>query len=208
MAVRGVPEQIAAAPMRTVRPLMLRNLYANPEKEVVRMRNGGRLVRIAPGTYTAKPDRISAADDWFPVFEEAAMAYAICQYGPRVPVLFGIGAARFHHAIPRAIAVTVIAVPDKHHAVRLANGGEVLFTVTDVDRLDARLERGEIGSFLATTREQTLIDLIARPNLGGLPGEATAAAAALAPKVDRQKVTRLLKDKSRSVQMKVSEVLQ
>ena len=81
-----VPEQIAGAPMRTVRPLMLREVYANPEKEVVRMRRGGRLVKIAPGTYTAKPDSVPADAEWFPDFEEAAMAYATCQYGPRIPV--------------------------------------------------------------------------------------------------------------------------
>ena len=202
-----VPEQIAGAPMRTVRPLMLREVYANPEKEVVRMRRGGRLVKIAPGTYTAKPDSVPADAEWFPDFEEAAMAYATCQYGPRIPVLFGIGAARFHHAIPRAIAVTVIAVPQPHQSVRLTSGGKVLFTTTEVDRLDARLERGRLGTFLVATREQTLIDLVARPGLGGLPGEALAAVQTLAPKVDRDRLGELLVGRPKTVQKKVAEVM-
>ena len=55
MQMRGragrVPAEITAAPMRTVRPIMLRGLYANPEKELVRMRELGTVVQIAPGTY-------------------------------------------------------------------------------------------------------------------------------------------------------------
>lgn len=50
--------------------------------------------------------------DWRPPFEHAAMAYATAQYGDRVPILFGIGAAPFHRPIPRAVAVTVVAVPN------------------------------------------------------------------------------------------------
>ncbi|MEZ5084898.1 MAG: type IV toxin-antitoxin system AbiEi family antitoxin [Tessaracoccus sp.] len=207
MVALAVPEQIAGAPLRTVRPLMLREIYANPEKEVVRMRRSGRLVRIAPGTYTAKPDTIPPDTAWFPDFEEAAMAYATGQYGPRIPVLFGIGAARFHHAIPRAIAVTVIAVPEPHQAVTLANGGKVIFTTTDVNKLDARRERGELGTFLVTTKEQTLIDLIARPQLGGLPGEATAAAQALIPKVDQDRLDELLTTRPHTIQKKVAKVM-
>ncbi|GAA2183118.1 hypothetical protein GCM10009785_25290 [Brooklawnia cerclae] len=191
MAVKGVPTQIAAAPLRTVRPLMLRAVYADPEKELVRMRRDGRLVRIAPGTYTARPDDIATDADWFPNFEEAAMAYATGQYGPRVPVLAGIGAARFHHAIPRAIGVTVIAVPQRHRPVTLANGGKVIFTCAEVVRLDARLETGGLGAFMVATPEQTFVDLLAKPSLGGLPAEAQAAAAALAHSIDADRARRV-----------------
>ena len=61
MALQRLPEQIAGAPMRTVRPLMLRGLYANPEKELVRLNRAGVVTRIAPGTYPAKPDSIPAS---------------------------------------------------------------------------------------------------------------------------------------------------
>lgn len=203
----GLPIQITKAPLRTVRPVMLRGLYANPEKELVRMRRDGRLVRIAPGTYTAKPDTIDAAVEWFPRFEEAAMAYATGQYGPRVPVLAGIGAARFHHAIPRALGVTVIAVPEQHRPIVLANGGRVVFTCTDTSALDARLETGGLGTFMVTTPEQTFVDLLARPEVGGLPAEASAAAAELAPRVDPGRVRRIAAGRPSSVQRRVEAAL-
>lgn len=206
MATGEALRMIAAAPLRTERPVLLQDAYANPRKELARMRDQGLLTKIAPGTYTAKPATIPTDVVWFPDFEEAAMAYATCQYAPGVPVLFGIGAARFHHMIPRALATTVVAVPAPHEAMTLANGGKVIFTTTEVDQLDARLERGELGTFLVTTKEQTLIDLIARPNLGGVPSEARAAVAALVPKVDREQVANLLARKPRTVQKKVTEV--
>lgn len=198
---------ITSAPMRTVRPVMLEGVYANPRKELVRMRDAGRLVQIAPGTYTAKPDDIAADRPWRPGFEEAAMAYATAQYADRVPVLYGIGAARFHHVIPRAIGVTVIAVPEQHRPVTLMDSGRVVFTTTDVDRLRARLEHGYIGDFLVTTPEQTYLDLLERPALGGMPAEAAAAAHALAGRIDRDKVIDLLGGRSQVLQRRVRKEL-
>ena len=205
MALQRVPVQITAAPMRTVRPLMLRELYANPEKELVRLMRAGLVVRIAPGTYTAKPDTLDAGASWRPEFEEAAMAYATAQYGNRVPVLYGIGAARFHHAIPRAIGVTVIAVPQAHRPVALTGGGRVVFTITDVTRLDATYEQGRIGGFLVTTPEQTLLDLLRRPALGGMPGEAAAAARTLTEVVCQHRLRDLAEGAPRTVQAKVQD---
>ncbi|HOS95624.1 MAG TPA: type IV toxin-antitoxin system AbiEi family antitoxin [Armatimonadota bacterium] len=207
MARHLVPKRLPAAPLRTVRPLMLRDVYTNPEKELVRLRRQGLVVRIAPGTYTVKPDTVAPEDNWRPPFEHAAMAYATAQYGDRVPVLYGIGAARFHHAIPRAIAVAVVAVPEQHRPVTLTDGGKVVFTTTDVDALDARLERVPIGAFLVTTPEQTLIDLVARPQLGGMPGEAGAAARALATTTDRDRVIELLAARPGTVQRGVRTLL-
>lgn len=206
--VRGVPTEITAAPMRTVRPIMLRDRYANPEKELVRMRDAGYLIRIAPGTYTAKPDTVPTDARWLPNFEEAAMAYATAHYGNRVPVLYGIGAARFHHAVPRAIATTVVAIPAYHRPIALqAGGGRVVFTTTDVNRLDARYEQGRLGGFLVTTPEQTLLDLLDRPLLGGMPTEAAAAAAALIGVIDRVRVVKLVAVRTRTLQAKVEAYL-
>lgn len=205
--VWGAPTIIAAAPLRTVRPVMLEGRYANPRKELARMREAGQVVQIAPGTYTAKPDDIPSETAWRPALEEAAMAYATAQYADRVPVLFGIGAARFHHAIPRAIGVTVIAVPEQHRPVTMTDGGRIVFTTTDVDRLEARYERGRIGSFLVTTPEQTLLDLLDRPNLGGMPTEASAAAHALAATVDRERMQRLAAARTRVLRLKVHQLL-
>lgn len=135
------------------------------------------------------------------------MAYATAQYGNRIPVLYGIGAARFHHAIPRAIGVTVVAVPEQHRPVALIGcGGRVVFTVTDVDQLEARFEQTKLGGFLVTTPEQTLLDLLHRPELGGMPAEA-AAAGALAGMADRAHVRELATRRPRTLQVKVQDYL-
>lgn len=132
------------------------------------------------------------------------MAYATAQYGHRIPVLYGIGAARFHHAIPRAIGVTVIAVPEQHRPVELmGGGGRVVFTVTDVSQLEARYEQTKLGGFLVTTPEQTLLDLLDRPKLGGMPTEAAAAADALVGMADQDHVRELVAHRPRTLQVKV-----
>ena len=203
----GVPVMIAAAPLRTVRPKLLRDVYANPEKELVRLRRAGRVVRIAPGTYTAKPDTVATETNWRPGFEEAAMAYATAAFGDRIPVLYGIGAARYHHAIPRAIATTVVAVPTSHRPVRMDDGGTLIFTATNVDGLDARYEQGQLGRFLVTTPEQTLLDLLDRPGLGGMPTEATSAAAALGGLVDSDRLRDLAATRSKALQRTLEKYL-
>jgi len=190
--VSGLPVQITGAPLRTVRPKVLRGVYANPEKELVRLRDSRRLLQIARGTYIARPDDIAPGRDWRPGFETVAMAYATAVYGERVPVLFGLGAARFHHAIPRAINVTVVAVPASHREVALFTGGRIVFTVRDTNGLDARPERTELGSAMVATPEQTLIDLIRYPALGGMPAEAAAATRTLVGQVDTLRLGRLL----------------
>ena len=175
----SLPRAVTAAPLRTVRPSMLRGVYAQPEKELLRLATSGRVTRIAPGTYTAKPDTIAFDLDWRPTPEEAAMAFATTHYGQRVPVLYGLGAARFHHCIPRAIGSTVVAVPRQRRPVALADGTRVTFTTLDVEALDATLEDSGIGAFLVTSPEQTLLDLLDRPDLGGMPDEARSALPAL-----------------------------
>ncbi len=189
---RRVPTLIARAPMRTVRPVMLRGLYANPEKELVRLRANGMVVRIAPGTYVAKPDTVAPNEAWKPVFEEAAMAYATAAYGDLVPVLAGLGAARHWHAIPRAIGVTVIAVPEQHRAVDLVTGGRVVFTRRDTTMVDALPVRVGLGLMRVARIEQTLIDLVSRPELGGMPDEAMAAADDLVLKADKERLNQLM----------------
>lgn len=203
----GVPAEIAAAPLRTVRPVMLEHRYANPRKELRRMREAGLLVQIANGTYTAKPDNIDPRTAWRPGLEEAAMAYATAQYGNRIPVLYGIGAARFHHGIPRAIGVTVVAVPEQHRPTTLADGGRVVFTTTNVDLLEARYEEGIIGGFLVTTPEQTLLDLLDRPELGGIPNEAAAAVGAMGGMADWDHVRELAAGRTKVLQRKVRDYL-
>jgi len=73
----------------------------------------------------------------------------------------------------------------------VADGGTVIFTTTDVDKLEARFGQTPLGSFLVSTPEQTLVDLLARPALGGIQAQALAAAATLAVSVDLDHVQEL-----------------
>lgn len=199
---------MARAPLRAVRPVMLRGVYANPEKELVRLRDQGRILQIAHGTYIVKPDDVPVPELWKPSLEPAGMAYAVATFGPVAPVLYGIGAARQWHAIPRAIGVTVVAVPRRHRPVSLFTGGRVIFTVRDTTRLDTQFVETEIGRMKVTTPEQTLIDLVAFPNLGSLPHEAQTAIQGLAARIDRLLLARLLKTQPAAAQRRVKQVVE
>ena len=127
-----------------------RVVYANPEKELVRPRRNGLVIRIAHGTYIAKPDTGAPSEPWKPPFEEAAMAYATASYSDRIPVLAGIGAARHWHAIPRAIGATVIAQPEHHRPVNLTTGGRIVFTLRDTTTIDALPVDTTLGTMRVT----------------------------------------------------------
>jgi hypothetical protein len=60
----------------------------------------------------------------------------------------------------------------------------VHFVRRDVTRLDVQRHRTELGQGWITTVEQTVLDLIARPNLGGVPDAAAEATTALIPRAD------------------------
>ena len=127
-----------------------RVVYANPEKELVRPRRNGLVIRIAHGTYIAKPDTGAPSEPWKPPFEEAAMAYATASYSDRIPVLACIGAARHWHAIPRAIGATVIAQPEHHRPVNLTTGGRIVFTLRDTTTIDALPVDTTLGTMRVT----------------------------------------------------------
>ena len=205
--VQRVPTVITTAPMRTVRPVMLRGVYADPEKELVRLRNRGLVERIAPGAYVAVPDTVEPGGWWVPGLEDAAMAYATAAYGDRVPILVGIGAARWWHAIPRAVGATVVAVPAQHRRVELAIGGTVTFTMRDVEAIDAVPAAGELGTFLVATVEQTVIELALRPELGGLTEEAAAALPVLVDHADPDRLARLAGRLPRATRRRIADVV-
>jgi predicted transcriptional regulator of viral defense system len=191
--VTRLPLEITRAPMRTVRGVDLADRYANPAKELGRLAKAGAVKKIAHGIYIAVPDTVDAGT-WAPTLNEAGMAVATVLDGPRVPVLMGIGAARFHHAVPRAIGTTVVAVPNQRKRMELPMG-EVVFVKRVVAGLDARLEDTELGQILVTTPEQTAFDLLMRPTLGTTPEEAYAAVNNLRPLIDPARFRDLLSRK-------------
>ncbi|GAA1680111.1 hypothetical protein GCM10009765_31620 [Fodinicola feengrottensis] len=60
----------------------------------------------------------------------------------------------------------------------------VLFVRRAVARLDVQRHQTELGQGWVTTVEQTLLDLIARPELGDVPDAAREAVASLIPRAD------------------------
>lgn len=186
---------LAERPLHTARAADLAGTYAEPRHELGRLARTGAVTRLAHGVYTATPLR--ARPGWRPELEVAAMAWATATYGDRVPVLMGLGAARFHGAIPRAISVTVVALPAQHRPMEIA-GGRVVFVARNVDALRARTEQTELGELLVTTPEQTLVDLVARPRLGDMPAESAAAARHLAARVDHELATQLAAEQRRA----------
>lgn len=189
----SVPLAITRAPLRTVRPAALNEVYTQPTTQLQRLAKIGTVLRLAHGFYCAVPD--DQGPGWEPTVEAAAAGIATAVFGERNIVLMGMTAARVLGGYPRAIGTATVAVPAQHDPVRLAfKSGLVRFMKRGTDTLDARLERTELGGVLVTTPEQTVLDLTKRPGLGAL-AEATAEAVRnLLPQCDRTTLERIAAD--------------
>jgi predicted transcriptional regulator of viral defense system len=186
----GVPPEIAQAQLRTVRARDV-STYAQPHKELARLEMRGLLHRLAVGFYTVVPqDRVGSA--WMPTLEGAAAGIGAAEFGAGRYALMGPTAARLHRAIPRAVAVAVIAAPRRRRPVTMTDrNARVQFLVRNVDALDVEMIETDLGGCLVTTPEQTVLDLAHLPNLGKLEGEATAAIDALLPRCDETVMARI-----------------
>jgi hypothetical protein len=97
----------------------------------------------------------------------------------------GISAARIHSAIPRALNVAVVAATRHRRTLHLTDrAATILFIRRDITRLDLQRHHSELGQGWVTTIEQTLLDLIVRPELGDVPDAAHEAVTALLPRAD------------------------
>jgi len=159
-------------------------VYAHATAEFRRLEARGLLHRLATGYYAIVPTA-QRARGWMPTLEAAAFGIAAADYGPDDAVLMGLSAARLHGAIPRALAVAVVAVPKQRPVLDLTDrSARVRFVRRDVARLDAERLPTDLGTALVTGVEQTLLDLARRPDLGSAEDEAWAAVAALWPRSD------------------------
>lgn len=189
----GLPTAIAQAPLRTVRPAQLSAIYANPSKELLRLYRQQLVYRLGCGAYIGIPDaQVGIA--WQPSTVEAAMAYAASVFGEDVPILAGIGAARWWGLIPREMGICPILVPRQHRNVMLTGGIQVCFSISRYHLQDTELVTCQLGQFRVQTREQTLLDLVSRPEWGQAPSEAINAAKALLGRANTQKVAKLARD--------------
>ncbi len=188
---RGLPAVLARVAFGVLRPIDAVQVYAQPRPEFRRLSGLGVLHRVATGYYAVVPP---AAYDrsWLPSLEAAAYGVAAADYGADAVVLMGLSAARLHGALPRALAVAVVAVPKQRPLLRLVDrDAHLVFARRATDRLDAERVGTDLGTALVTTIEQTLLDLAHRPDLGDVPGEARAAVAALWPRADRARLAEL-----------------
>ena len=150
---------VARAPLRTIRTNDLAEVYANPRQEARALERRGLLHHLAHGFYCAVPPEHNPAL-WRPTIEAAAAGIASAIHGDRVSVLTGLTAARVHRALPRAIGVGFVAVPVQRRPLQLMDrAGRIHFVTRDVTDLDAVLVTTDLGEALATTAEQTVLDL-------------------------------------------------
>ncbi len=178
-------QQVAArAPLRTVRTKVLAEIYANPRQAARALERRGLLHHLAHGFYCAVPAEYDPAL-WRPTIEATAAGIASAIYGDRVPVLTGLTAARVHRALPRAIGVAFVAVPAQRRPLKLVDReGRIHFVSRAVADLDGVLVMTDLGQALATTPEQTVLDL-ARADPRGQDGDTQEAIAALWPECDQ-----------------------
>jgi hypothetical protein len=154
-----VARLVASAPLRTIRTKDLAEVYAYPRQEARALERRGLLHRLAHGFYCAVPPEHDP-DLWRPTIEAAAAGIATAIYGDRVPVLTGLTAARVQRALSRAMGVAFVAVPTQRRPLQLVDrAGQVRFVMRTVTELDAVLVTIDLGQVLATTPEQTVLDL-------------------------------------------------
>lgn len=190
----GLPAAITRAPLRTFRPQDLAQTYTQPNVQLHRLTRQNRVKKAAHGLYYAVPDDQDLT--WVPTLEALAAGVATALFGERVPVLMHLTAARLHGALPRAIGRAFVAAPRQHRPLEVADrpGATILFVTRDVDALDATLVRTDLGPVLATTPEQTVLDLTKRPDLGGMPEEVEAAVRVLLPRCDEDRLQELARE--------------
>lgn len=190
MPATGIPAELTRRPMAVVRPVDAETVYAHPRTQLARLERAGLLHRLANGYYAIVPAR-HAGTNWKPTIEAATAAIATADFGFGQVALMGVTAARIHHAIPRALAVGVVAVPRRREEVHLKDrNGKIRFMPRDVADLDAEMIETELGKCLVTTIEQTVLDL-AHQNNGGDTLDITTAIRQLLPRCDRGVLERI-----------------
>jgi predicted transcriptional regulator of viral defense system len=186
----GLPPVLARADNQIVRPRDLADTYRNPHAELGRMTERGLVRRIAHGYYAVVPEA-ERGGYWHPPIEAVALGIAAADFGRDEAALMGITAARALGAVPRALNTAVVAVPRQRPALE-TESGRVHFVKRAIATLQLQRTETPLVAGYATTPEQTVLDLAARPTLGGIT-EITAheAIRALWPRCDRDVVEEL-----------------
>ena len=181
---------VARTENRVVRPRDLE--YQDATLALRRLVERGALRRFAHGYYLVPPDTHRGVRPWNPQIEAVALGIAVADYGRDAVALMGISAARLRGAPPRALATAVVAIPKSNRPDLHTELGTICFVSRDTNRLDLERARTEVVEGWTTTPEQTVLDLAARPSLGGVsPATASEVITQLAAECDWQLVVRL-----------------
>jgi predicted transcriptional regulator of viral defense system len=198
----AVPPTLARRANRVLRPKDANDVYAYPRAEFARLEAAGVLLRIATGYYALLPMNRLGDHRWRPDLHAVALGIANADYGLDRVTLMGVSAARLHGAIPRAIGVAVVAVPLQRPILE-TSVGRVIFVKRDTTKLDLERVDTELLTGWTTTIEQTLLDLAARPGLGGLPeSDLAATLRTLAARTDWDLLERLAADQHKPAALK------
>lgn len=200
-----LPAALARVPLRTIRPRDATAVYPHPRAQLARLAERGLLHRLTDGYYAVVPQDM-VGRQWMPGLEAAAAGIGAAVYGADDVVVMGISAARLHGAIPRALATAIIAVPQQHRPITLADRpATVRFVRRQTSELDAELIRTELGPTLVTTPEQTVLDLAHRPGLGGAETDVPAAVTALYARSDKTRLQTLAAEQRRLASLRRAE---
>lgn len=201
-----LPAELARTALRTLRPRDAAEVYAHPRAELARLADQGVLHRVARGYYAVVPQS-QVGRPWLPELEAAAAGIASTIYGADQAVLMGVSAARVLGAIPRALATAVVAVPGQHRPISLTDrSASVRFVRRDTDAIDAERVETPLGPALATTPEQTVLDLARRPLLGNAETEVPAAIASLYRRCDTARLAQLAIQQRLTAALRRSEI--
>lgn len=196
-AATALPPTLARRDNRVLRPIDAQSAYAYPRAELARLTANGVVTRLANGYYALNPQNRLGDHRWRPPIEAVALGIAQADYGRDAVALTGISAARHHGAIPRALAIAIVAVP-KQRPRMITTVGAIVFTKRDVARLELERIDTSLTTGWVTTIEQTMLDLAATPTLGEQAAdEIRRAIKALGSRADLDQLAELARTRHR-----------
>jgi len=178
---------LASLKRGVLRPRDAIAMYSQPARQFNYWEQEGVLLKVAHGYYAHIPEA-SRGSNWRPEIEALALGIGQADYGKNEVTLMHISAARMHGAIPRALAVAVVAVPKRRPDLE-TTCGRIIFVQRDVSSLKKFRVETELATGWCTSIEQTALDLAGRPHLvKGLDEVTQEAARALFDRVNEKKL--------------------
>ena len=184
---------LASLKRGVLRPRDAGEIYTQPALQFRRWEQEGVLLKVAHGYYAHIPEP-ARGSIWRPEIEALALGVGQADYGRNEVALMHLSAARILGAIPRALAVAVLAVPKQRPELE-TTCGRIVFVKRDVQALKRMRVDTELASGWSTSLEQTAMDLARRPDLvAGLSKVVRDAACSLFDRCSEEKLNILVRD--------------